>query len=338
MHVEGYARTIGKGKEGGNNCAKVVAEAERQDGACPHVAKPEKPILLYGVSPSETLKLAEAWAEASTDARGHKLRKDALCMLAGVISVPEDLTEEDWKKFKGNALKWLKNEYGKRLRTVVEHTDEEHRHIHFMAVPLAKERFEVLHDGVKAQNAANQKRGSRKATKEEKQVGYKEGRAAYAEAMRKFQDRFFTAVGKKAGLARIGPSRRRLTRAEWLAEKAANRAYKDRTAEIEAEQEKLCIYKNKLEKQMETYGNIMKKTVEEQKVLQRLQEEQPHNYRMMRELLKNVPPENLGKAWAQFKQVADTLSRTDRFPPGSTAERPKTPQNQPNEPEQGRGR
>ncbi len=53
-------------------------------------------------------------------------------MLAGVASYPRDGTEYDyWKKA---SVAWLQLEFGDGLRTVVEHTDEAHPHLHFYVV------------------------------------------------------------------------------------------------------------------------------------------------------------------------------------------------------------
>ena len=50
---------------------------------------------------------------------------------------------KDWPRFREATVAWLKQQYGERLRSVVEHTDEAHPHLHFYAVPLPGERFEV---------------------------------------------------------------------------------------------------------------------------------------------------------------------------------------------------
>src|SRR5476649_2523610 len=80
----------GKGKAGGHTVASVMAEATRQPDACPHVENPAPPILLFGCSLAEVESKANEWAASSTDAIGRKLRKDGLCLLAGVISAPDD--------------------------------------------------------------------------------------------------------------------------------------------------------------------------------------------------------------------------------------------------------
>lgn len=221
-HVEGYARAAGRGKKGGNSVAGVVAEAEREPGYCHHVEAPQEPTLLYGVRPSEAGRMAVEWAEAAKDARGHALRKDGLCLLGGVISLPRAM-EERWEPFSKDALKWLKKEYGPRLRSVISHNDEAHPHIHFFVVPKPGERFEEVHDGIRAMAAANPNRGDRDRSAAQKTLDRKAGGLAFVEAMRAWQDRFWEGVARRYGLARLGPRRQKLTRAEWKAREAEAR-------------------------------------------------------------------------------------------------------------------
>lgn len=218
IHVESYGRELAKGKKSANTVGSIVGEAERDEGQCYHVKDPKKPDLLYGVSFREAGEEAIKWADSMKDARGHKLRKDALCMVAGVISAPEDLN--DWDKYKKDAIKWLHKKYGKSLKSVIEHTDENHKHIHFAVVAEPKKRFETIHQGYHAQRIADPKRGNRNRSKEDKVIGRRFGIRAYQEAMRDYQDDFYKSVSRKYGLTRIGPARRRLTRAEWKLEQA----------------------------------------------------------------------------------------------------------------------
>lgn len=142
-----------------------------------------------------------------TDAKGRKLRKDALCLVAGVVSMPEDTTQQAWESFRADAVGHLQQKYGDRLQTVIEHTDESHPHLHFYVIPRPGERFETIHQGKDA--AAEIKRGG----------GLKGAQnQAYKSAMRAYQDEFFEMVGIPHGLARIGPGRRRLTREAWKLE------------------------------------------------------------------------------------------------------------------------
>jgi hypothetical protein len=205
LHIEGYARSAGKGKAGGHTVASILAEASRSPDACPHIAQPQPPILLFGCSLAEIEGNAEAWAESARDGIGRKLRKDGLCLLGGVVSAPDDMTPEQWEGMKRAALDYL-NRDG-RLVSAVEHADESHRHIHFYKLAGAGQRFETIHPG-RAAAAAAKEAGAVKGAQN----------AAYKKAMRALQDDFFAEVGCRYGLTRLGPARRRLTRAEWQAE------------------------------------------------------------------------------------------------------------------------
>ena len=182
----------------------IIAEANREPNACLHVANPRQPMLLRGVS----LTMLEAEVRAihaiGTDAAGRRLRKDASVLLAGVASYPRDGAEyECWKQA---VVEWLQLEFGERLRTVVEHTDEAHPHLHFYVVNPLGGNVKDVHPGFRAAKGV-------KAPREQ--------RIAYNTAMRAFQDRFWEHVAAPSGLARLGPGRRRLSRAQWSRERLA---------------------------------------------------------------------------------------------------------------------
>lgn len=187
--------------------SSVVNEAIREPNSIPHVDDPKPPVYIYG-KPLESLEeTCEAWAASMTDAKGRKLRKDALCLAAGVVSMPDDTTTEAWESFRSDAVEHLKKKYGDRLQTVIEHTDESHPHLHFYVVPRLGERFEMIHQG-KMAAAESKREGGLKGAQNQ----------AYKASMREYQDEFFESVGIKNGLTRIGPARRRLTREEWKLE------------------------------------------------------------------------------------------------------------------------
>ena len=192
---------------------EIMEEQARIEEACPHVEDPRRPGLLYGVPPMEVLPLAEEWADQAKDARGYKMKKDGNVALVGVASLPREM-EDDFPEFAEATLKFLKAKYGDRLKSVVVHDDEPHPHLHFTVIPRPGERFDDIHEGLKAKNEA----------KKNKQKG-KAQNLAYIGAMRELQDNFYNKVGIKTGLTRLGPGgRRRLTRAEWQAEKQKSRA------------------------------------------------------------------------------------------------------------------
>lgn len=199
------SKEVAKEKKGGVRW--VIAEAKREQDSCYHIENPQPPLVLLG-DLDQVEQEAIAWAEEATDAKGRKLRKDAHCLLAGVISLPRS-EEGNWEQFKKKAIDWLKEKYGDNLRCVVEHQDESHPHIHFYCVSKKGQSFDDLHEGKRAQKELKKRKPE--ATKQEQNI-------AFSEAMRVTQDDFSNRVGQRFGLARLGPGRRRLTRAQWQAE------------------------------------------------------------------------------------------------------------------------
>lgn len=176
----------------------VLAEVNREPQACLHVLSPKAPILLRGPSLAELEIEIGAIHGRSTDVAGRRLRKDASVLLAGVASYPHAGVEyEYWKQC---AVEWLQLEFGEHLRSVVEHIDEAHPHLHFYVVNPAEGNVKNLHPGFRAAKGAQTP---------------KEQRLAYNTAMRAFQDRFWEHVAGPSGLARLGPGRQRMSRAQW---------------------------------------------------------------------------------------------------------------------------
>ncbi|MDR9752060.1 hypothetical protein RG836_11425 [Pseudomonas sp. SZMC_28357] len=207
MHVDSFSRSTPKtGKTGGHSVRSIIAEANREPDAIPHIDEPQVPTLLFGKPIEELEATCEAWAAGTTDALGRKVRKDALCLLGGVFSAPGGTDPAAWEKIKGDALDWLQGRYGDRLQAVLEHKDESHPHCHFYIVPRPGESFDAIHDGRRA--ASELGKGVKKG----------ERNKAYIAAMRSFQDSYYDAVGAPNGMTRIGPARRRLTREEWKLE------------------------------------------------------------------------------------------------------------------------
>ena len=215
------SKEVGKDKRG--NVRWIIAEAKREQNSCYHLDSPQPPLVLLG-DLDQVEQEATAWAEEATDERGRKLRKDGACLLAGVISLPRS-EEENWEQFKAKAMDWLKEKYGDNLRCVVEHQDETHPHLHFYCVAKIGQSFDDLHEGKRAQKELKKK--NPQATKQEQNI-------AFAEAMRATQDDFSNRVGQRFGLARLGPGRRRLTRAQWQAEQAQAEALKNTLAKKNA--------------------------------------------------------------------------------------------------------
>ncbi|MEH6465813.1 MAG: hypothetical protein V7771_18180 [Shewanella psychromarinicola] len=216
IHVETYARIPSRThkKQSARNIAR---EAEREPGACPHVANPLPYKLMYGCKPSEVVDMAESKANVAVDRLGRKLRKDAQIMLGGVVSypvliselMPDDKKLNDWLK---RNFEFLQKKYGNNLKSIVAHFDESsYFHLHFYAVPeLVGNVMNIgqVHQAVKARDLIGGKQAKAKMR-------------AYKESMRSFQDEYFDVVGKPCGLTRQGANSRRLTRSEWKAEQVA---------------------------------------------------------------------------------------------------------------------
>lgn len=188
--------------------------------------------------------MAQEWAEGEKDAIGRGIRKDGLCLAAGVISFPPDRPSEEWEAYRADALAWLEKRFGDRLKSVVDHGDEPfahdpnqiHHHIHYYCVPRPGERFDSIHPG-------------RAAAAEAKAAGRKKGaqNAAYIDAMRQWQADFHREVSQHHGLTRLGPRRRRLTRAEWKTEQAAAKLLAREMARVERSGKLLSLSHENLE-------------------------------------------------------------------------------------------
>lgn len=206
---------------------EVIDEAMRVEGACNHVKEPVQPEELVSVIPLKNLVTElEQRRDASTDPIGRKIRKDALCLLAGISSFPvrcaELETEEQWEEvgnFFRETITFLEKKFGKALVNVSIHLDEDFPHCHFYCIPEAgKGTFNMmfLHPGITArENAAPAKKGG---SKEDRQRRDK----AYLKAMQKFQEEYYYDVGIFFGMGRFGPKRERLSRDEWLTRQREN--------------------------------------------------------------------------------------------------------------------
>ena len=220
IHIEDYSKVIskkrgngGKGKYNeetkGRSVRDIIAEAKREEGNCPHVENPKPPLLLYGKNLDEVEKLAYEYHENTklTDKNGKekKLRSDANILLAGVVSLNRE-NEDIWGEYKNDAIAFLSNKYGKKLVSVIEHTDEANPHFHFYVIQEPGKRFDLIHDGKKALFENRDKK------KHDQNI-------AYLNAMRKVQEDFFRVVSSNYGLSKDGPKRKRTSRKDYFKQK-----------------------------------------------------------------------------------------------------------------------
>ena len=194
------------------SAGQIIDEVLREPHAVPHVANPEKPNFVLGSEDDlRTLipQIEAAAASYKNPKDGRKLRSDAHVLLAGVASYPREAAEDNpkgYEKWKAKTVDFLREKYGDKLVSVVEHQDESHPHLHFYCVDFENLNAKMLHDGHRA--AAQLPQLS------------KEAGLAFKGAMREYQNNYYQNVGAQVGLTRIGPGRKRATRDEWNAQKA----------------------------------------------------------------------------------------------------------------------
>lgn len=233
VHMGNFSR---KGDHQGRSTSFVFGEATRRPDASLHVRDPLPPVVVHGLPLEEVERLHdERAAQAKTTPRGGKeraVRKDQHTLCTVVASHPYTVAEvradpvkraevAEWER---RNVAWMKKQFGGALVSVIRHEDEVHWHLHAYALPPDRAmKASLLHPGQVAKAtvlAAGPRSG------EDQKSVIKRSDHAYKAAMRKWQDGYHQAVAVPCGLTRLGPARRRLTRAEWQAEKVQAKALK----------------------------------------------------------------------------------------------------------------
>lgn len=238
----------------GRSLREVIAEAKREVGNCPHVENPSDPVLLYGVDLDTVEEMALNYHSKTKikdkNGKEKKLRKDANVILAGVISLNRE-NENIWEDYKKSSIEYLKNKYGDKLKSVIEHTDESHPHFHFYIIQDVGENFDLVHDGKKAAlevRALNKLKG--------------EQNTAYIKAMRAYQEDFFLNVASNYGLTKDGPKRARLSREDYLKQKQEIELLRKLKEKTETE---LFLLKQKTEKEIKRLKEETEKEIKKTK-------------------------------------------------------------------------
>lgn len=222
IHYEVYARqgSPGKGgkegRKGGRTAGEVLDENDREPGNMPHVARPKKPQVLYGVSVDEVRRLHDEVEDAKTtlkNGKTRKIRKTQNTLATCVMSYPvpfdqirgNKAEEKKLRSWLRDASGFIKREWGDDLKSIILHTDEKYPHIHCLGL-RADWDASMLHPGLAAAKGL---------------TGVEAARAA-GDALIAVQDRYAAEVGEKYGQCRIGPKphkrtrQKRLTRREWV--------------------------------------------------------------------------------------------------------------------------
>jgi len=259
VHLESFAR---KPDTKGRSTGFVLAEARRDPASSIHVPVPGTPIVVYGVNPEEVESLHDAAADAArTTPKGGKPRKirvDQHTLLTVVASHPHSVDEvhadprkraevDRWEEL---TVDWLRELYGDALVSVVRHEDEAYWHLHAYILPPSQDlKAAALHPGQAAKTAVMQ---AGPGADEDSKTLNRRGDAAYRAAMRAWQDSYFETVAVQCGLTRLGPARRRLTRAEWQAERTQANALRASLDGAEAIQRKVESFVARTKTETET--------------------------------------------------------------------------------------
>lgn len=230
---------------------EICGEAARLEGHCPHVEAVKAPVLLHGISPDQVPAVLEGRvleanaaikASKASMARGTRksgprvIRNDTHTLLTMVTSHPTPWIDPGTgdanfehadnrallEKWEERNLAWAMRrakDLGMDLVSVVRHEDEAHPHLHFLFIPCGQ-RIDARgsHPGYIAQEALEREEG------EDDKVFRRRRNTAYIQAMRSFQDDYYTSVSLDSGLLRTGPKRQRLSRAAYMQETDAGRA------------------------------------------------------------------------------------------------------------------
>lgn len=223
VHMELFSR---KGDAHGRSTDFVFAEAERRADACSHVSNPAPPEVVYGATIAQVRSMHKERVDQAKDimknGRTRSVRSSQHTVMTVIASHPVQVKEalvdpekaQQVREWEEMTVRWLKAKYGSQLVSVIRHIDEQQCHLHGYILPengMCK--AALLHPGLSAKAAVMA------AENEDAKVQNKLGDKAYKAAMREWQDDYHREVGACCGLARLGPQKRRLTRAEWHAEK-----------------------------------------------------------------------------------------------------------------------
>lgn len=237
-HTQSFSRKRGGG---GQSVGSVLDEAERVLQYCAHVLEPRPPTLRWGMTLKELRAAHDAMIERALTKvklkdgtiRMRRIREDrhTLGTVVSSYPVPREMIDadatgeerrryEEWMRLN---LDYLQRQFGDRLKTVIEHTDETFGHIHAFTLP--DDRADV--DARNLNPAFVEKRrveAELKAQGHEPKLALKAANIAYRQVARGMGDDYYLEVGQPAGLTRYGPRRRRMSRGDWKSEKAGARA------------------------------------------------------------------------------------------------------------------
>lgn len=247
-HIQTWSR---KASPKTRTVQEIIDEALREPGSCGHVDDPQPPRILHGNARTFRAEHdAHVAARATTvrmkdgTTKSRAIRQDRHTLASIVVSYPvpraaitTDAAREKYAAWERRNLQWLRETYGDQLRVVLAHEDETYPHLHAWLLPDDPGAdATTLHPGKVAKRTVE---AEAKASGLPPRDALKLANRALKAAMTTWQDDYYRAVGAPAGLTRTGPKRRRLSREQWRAEKAAARVTATVVTEVQAEADKI---------------------------------------------------------------------------------------------------
>lgn len=224
----------------------VLDEASRMPEACTHVERPQPPTWVAGSRAAVEAAIARHMSEGATvrlkDGKElkRKRRSDHRSLVAGVLSHPlpmNDLRSQGGvrekmdaikradlvKRWRDDAVAWLKKQWGDKLVAVVEHRDESHPHLHFFVVGDAQR----LHPGLRAELVDGVRSDDAK-----------QRRVAHRAALSAWLDAYHRDVGQRHGMERGDGSSRPIWRIKDRTVRAKLNEFSKRIEALEDAQER----------------------------------------------------------------------------------------------------
>lgn len=286
IHCQSFSR---KPNRAGQCVTQVIGEGLRSGGYHQHVDNPRPPVAIFG-DPSVFQQMHDAHVaarrtRAQNDGKASEraIRRDRHTLFTLVASYPVptaevDASREELARFKtwvDLTLGWVREQYGDQLKTGFAHIDESFPHVHFWCLPDDPSAdATLLHPGKIAKREVETRM---KSDGFPPRAAVAAGNRALRAAMSDWQDSYHRAVGAPLGFERDGPKRRRLSRAQYRAERAAL----DHHSKLEADRARLESQVAELEKKAENMAVQQREL--ERKAADFLELAERHHKRMRKE-------------------------------------------------------
>jgi hypothetical protein len=298
FHLETYSLNSTKKTKSFTSVAK---ELMRHVDAVPHIKNPLPPQILFGVDAYQAEAEIRRRSEKAKDKIGRKVRKDALLVLAGVMSYERTEALTDKERFKlwvHSNIDYLKKKYKNNLLSVILHLDEEHPHIHFVVAPDDTESNGLCNIMYQFEPVF-----ARQTTKGGRKAKYD----AYKKAARSLQDEYYQAVSIKFGMLRTGAGRQRLTRSEHNARKAQAKEIAVAHEELKAKADSYDNLENlycKIESELNAKQNLLaqRETVIREKE-QELIQEKNKTIKYRKNLINEAKEQDKNKFFIMLKDI-----------------------------------